>query len=133
VQIHTSTFYDWIANHEEFGSAFKIAQSARRAFFVKVGRKGLHLGKDFNATVWSMFMRSVNDMPEYRRVQLNFASCATPDDKLKLIDEKVTAGELTSAEARHMAEYVASCAKIHEATKLQLTVQELADAAGIAY
>lgn len=129
--ITRATFYNWINTHEEFRQAYNMGVEHAELWLTKQGILGMIGGiKDFNATVWSMLMRNRCKLSEHRTVALDFASCSTSMDKVKLLDREISAGTLTTQEARNFAEYIKACADVNEKTEVAKRVDELMKLAG---
>lgn len=124
------TFYYWLEDFKEFAEAYEIAQAKAKAWLHDKGRKGMLQGKDFNATVWSILVRNRCRMSEHRTVKLDFASCKTSLEKIQLLDREISAGTLTTSEAKHLAEYIKACADVNEKTEVAKQVDELMKLAG---
>jgi hypothetical protein len=54
---------NWCDAHDDFSEAIKHAQEAEQAYFERVGREGMYMGKQFNASAWQFQMR--HRFPEY--------------------------------------------------------------------
>ena len=113
------TFYTWINVHEEFKEAYNIAVEHAEKWLTNIGKQGMK-GEipGFNAVAWSMLMRNRCKMAEHRTIAIDFASCKTSMEKVKLLDREISAGTLTTSEAKNFAEYIKACADVNEKTEV---------------
>lgn len=130
VDICRATFYNWLDANPDFSKAYSHARMKAESWLNAQGRKGLWAGQGFNATVWSIMMRNRCRISEHRTIELDFASCKTSMEKVKLLDKEISAGKLTTSEAKHLAEYIKACADVNEKTEIAKQVDELMKLAG---
>lgn len=128
--ISRRAFQNWLQEYPEFEEAYQVAKMKAELWLNEKGRKGMTQGKDFNATVWSILMRNRCRISEHRTVPIDFASCKTSNQKVELLDREIAAGTLTTAEAKHLAEYIKACAEVNEKTEVAKQVDELMKLAG---
>ena len=129
IMIGRATFYEWIEKYPEFKQAWIIGKELTERWLTKEGIDGMKADK-FNATVWSILMRNKCSYVEHRKVGIDFSGCNTPDEKMKLLDQRVSEGRLTPKEAKDMADYIKVSAEIHEKTEIFKQVDELMRLAG---
>lgn len=58
IGICESTFYQWIKDHPEFGSAVKYGKTISKASMTKQGLDTIYSGKKINDKVWHIMMRN---------------------------------------------------------------------------
>lgn len=129
VGIGRATFYNWVDEHPEFKLAFNIGKELTEQWLTQVGVDGIKAEK-FNSTVWSILMRNKCSYVEHRKVGIDFSSCKTPDEKMALLDQRISEGRLTPKEAKDLADYIKASAEIHEKTEITKQVEELMQLAG---
>ncbi len=125
LEIARGTFYNWTYEYPEMKRAFDLGKEITESFLTREGIRGMKMGKDFNATAWSILMRNKCSYVEHRKVGINFTGCDTPEEKMKLLDERVMQGRLTPREAKDIAEYIKISAEIHEKSQLAQDVKDL--------
>lgn len=119
LMITRTTFYEWIDVHPEFAEAYKVAKEFTNQWLTHAGIYGMSMGKDFNATVWSMLMRNRCDFTEHRKIPIDLTQCKTSDEEMKMVKRKMAKGELTASEAKAMADIVSIGAQVHEKTEVE--------------
>lgn len=123
------TFFNWVNAHPEFMAAYDIAKAKARSWLEEIARTSL-TSPHFQATVWSMMMRTRCRMSEHRTVQLDFTKCKSATEKMKVLEKEINEGNLTTAEAKHLAEFIKCGAEVHEKTEIAKQVDELLKLAG---
>lgn len=134
IKIARSTFYEWINNYSEFAAAYAIAKNLNESYLVDMGIsgiQGLQPGASFNATAWSIIMRNKCNYAEHRKIKIDFASCKSTAEKVALLDKHVSEGRVSTTEAKHLSEYIASCVKIDENTEAKKRLEEVEKSLGI--
>lgn len=131
-EIARSTFYEWLEAHEEFKQAYNIGREITEQWLTRTGIEGMR-GElnDFNATAWSMLMRNKCGMTADRKVAIDFTGCKTANEKMAVLDARVREGRLTTAEAKHWAEYIAASVKIDENTDGKQRLEAVEESLGI--
>ena len=129
VKIGRSTFYEWIDKFPEFKQAWILGKEITEAWLTQEGISGMRAEK-FNATVWSILMRNKCSYVEHRKVGIDFSSCKTAEEKMQLLDKRVSEGRLTPREAKDYADYIKCSAEVHEKTEVAEKVEELMKLAG---
>lgn len=124
IGIGRATFYEWVDKYPDFKKAFHIGKELTEQWLTQEGINGMKADK-FNATVWSILMRNKCSYVEHRKVGIDFSSCKTPDEKMALLDQRVSEGRLTPKEAKDYADYIKASAEIHEKTEITKQVDEL--------
>jgi hypothetical protein len=126
--IGRQTFYDWLEAHEEFAQAYTLAKEMAEMHLTDLGKAGAHGEIDgFNVTAWSILMRNKCNYTEHRKVKLDFSSCKSAQEKYAVLDEAISAGSLTPAEARSYSDYIANAIKVEENTELKRRLEALED------
>ena len=120
-----ATFFDWVRDHDEFRQAYAFAKEKARAYLESLGMDNI-LTPGFNSALYQFIMRNRCDYTADRKVALKGMDKAkTHNERVKIVDKKVSAGELTLSEAKSVADYIAATAKIDEITPYAADIETL--------
>jgi hypothetical protein len=132
VEIGRTTFYAWLAEHEEFKAAYNIGREFTEAWLTKTGVEGMKGNLDgFNATAWSMLMRNKCGMTADRKIAIDFTGCKTANEKTAVLNERIAQGRLTAKEIKDLSDYIASSVKIDENTEGKQRLEAVEESLGI--
>jgi len=119
VDIVRATFYNWVHQFPDFEEAFNKGKEYTENWLTNLGIRGMKGEYEkFNATVWSILMRNKCSYVEHRKIAIDFTGCATADEKMAVLNERVAQGRLTPKEAKDYADYIKTSAEIHEKTEV---------------
>jgi len=127
--IASETFDAWLAKHEEFAEAYKIAKSKAHAYMMNVAQEHLveeFQGKKLNTTLWSMLMRNRFELTEHRKLKMEGLKKAKSfAEQMQVVMNELASGKLTANEAQQMSRLIETGVSVYESTELEKRLSEV--------
>lgn len=124
LRICESTYYNYCDLYPEFKAAAKLGNTLAAAQFTREGRENLKNQK-FNPVLWQMLGRLGYNVTEHRRVAVKgLAKAKNYDQKIKIIDQMLSRGELTPVEANQLLQSIKLSADVEELTVIKQQLKE---------
>lgn len=126
--ISDATFYDWAKKKEDFSDAYKESRTHMRSFYQKLARENFE-NKNFNTTLWSMFVQSLGITTRARTVDLlslkGDIQTKNAPTIAKLLIKECACGNLSPQEAVNLITALSMIVKLEESVELKQKVDSL--------
>lgn len=124
LNICRNTYYNYCKKYPEFNAAAELAETLAQGAYARKARDNLNNPK-FNSVLWQMLGRYCYGVTEHRRVAVSGLDKAKNyDQKIKIIDQMLSRGELTPVEANQLLQSIKLSADVEELTVIKQQLKE---------
>ena len=125
VQLHSSSFYEWLDKYPEFEDAYVLSLQDCKTWWENLGKNGVNQ-PGFNFALYnSVMINNFGQTPNRKLKIKNIASVESHTDRFNVVMQEVATGGLTGHELKQLSDSLVCGVKIAEVTTMANDIKEL--------